>query len=463
MLLTVFSALLHFQSVSPAPPDSGYVVVKEIRLTGNRKTKDFIIRRELDFTEGDTLWVSTLAERIEKNRRKVFNTNLFVTADAKVDRTDPGQAIVEFDLREQWYILGFPIFQLADRNFNEWWYERNKDLSRTIYGVNLRHYNVRGRAEQLRVNLEFGFARYLEFAYRIPYIDKKRKLGVTVGVSYNTTKNLAYRTDADKLVYLKGENLLRERFYANVIFRRRNKYYDFQNLELRYATQSIADSVARINPNYFLDGHTRQKYFLVSYGYTYDFRDKAQYPLRGFTFSAVLNRYGILPGDDIDLTDLTVGFARYKPLGGRWYFGTAAEAKTSYPQRQPFLQTRGLGYFNDLVRGYELFTVDGQHYAYVRNTLRYQLYDKKIFLKPLRKIRQFNTLPIEIYPNVFVDGGQSWNQYNKLNNSRFANHFLFGYGVGLDVVTWYNAVLRFHYAFTRDGVGGFRFNVAREF
>ncbi|MBO9638877.1 BamA/TamA family outer membrane protein [Siphonobacter aquaeclarae] len=463
MLLSVFSALLHFQSVSPALPDSGYVIVKEIRLTGNRKTKDFIIRRELDFTEGDTLWQSSLSERIEKNRRKVFNTNLFVTADAKVDQTNPKEAIVEFDLREQWYILGFPIFQLADRNFNEWWYERNRDLSRTIYGVNLRHYNVRGRAEQLRVNLEFGFARYLEFAYRIPYIDRKRKLGVTVGASYNTTKNLAYRTDADKLVYLKGEDLLRERFYANVIFRRRNKYYDFQNLELRYATHTIADTVARINPNYFLNGRTRQKYFLASYGYTYDFRDKAQYPLRGFTFSAVLNRYGLLPGDDIDLTDLTVGFNRYKPLGGRWYFGMAAEAKTSYPQRQPYLQTRGLGYLNDLVRGYELFTIDGQHYAYIRNTLRYQLYDKKIFLKPLRKIRQFNTLPIEIYPNVFVDGGQSWNQYNKLNNSRFANHFLFGYGVGLDVVTWYNAVLRFHYAFTRDGVGGFRFNVAREF
>ncbi|WP_420155743.1 BamA/TamA family outer membrane protein [Siphonobacter sp.] len=467
MLATLFSTLLHFQGLSPALPDSNYVVVREIRLVGNRRTKDFIIRRELDFREGDTLSLEMLPERLEKNRRKVFNTNLFVTAEAKVNlepRVDSMRtATIEFDLREQWYILGFPIFQLADRNFNEWWTERNRDLSRTIYGVNLRHYNFRGRAEQLKINLEFGFARYFDFSYRIPYIDRKQKLGVTFGISYNTTKNLAYRTDRDKLIYLHSEDLLRERFYTNVIFSRRNHYYDFQNLEIRYATHTIADTVVDLNPNYFLQQRTRQRYFLVSYGYTYDFRDKAQYPLRGFVFRVVANRYGILPKDQINLTDLTLSFARYRPVGGKWYYGAVAEGKTSYPQLQPYLQTRGLGYLNDLVRGYELFTVDGQHYLYLKNTLRYQLLERKIFLKPLRKIRQFNTLPIEIYPNIFLDGGQAWNQYRGYYNSRFANHFMLGYGAGLDIVTWYNAVFRFHYAFTRDGVGGFRFNVAREF
>ncbi|MDR6194191.1 BamA/TamA family outer membrane protein [Siphonobacter sp. SORGH_AS_0500] len=467
MLATLLSTLLHFQSVSTSLPDSSYVIVQEIKFTGNRRTKEFIIRRELDFREGDTLATATLMDRLERNRRKVFNTNLFVTAETKVnvhqspDSTTLAQ--IEFDLREQWYILGFPVFQLADRNFNEWWTERNRDLSRTIYGVNLRHYNVRGRAEQLKINLEFGFAQYYDLSYYIPYIDKKQKIGVTLGVSYNTTKNLPYRTNHDKLVYLRSDELLRDRFYTNIIFRRRNHYYDFQTLELRYASNVVADTIAALNPNYFLESRTRQKYFLASYGYTYDFRDKAQYPLRGFVFGALLNRYGLLPGDDINLTDLTVGFARYKPLGGKWYYGAVVEGKTSYPQLQPYLQTRGLGYLSDLVRGYELFTIDGQHYFYLKNTFRYQLLDKKIFLKPLRKIRQFNTIPLEIYPNAFIDAGQSWNQYRGYYNSRFANKFLLGYGVGVDFVTWYNGVLRIHYAFTKDGVGGFRFNLAREF
>ncbi|MFT4032660.1 MAG: BamA/TamA family outer membrane protein [Siphonobacter sp.] len=463
MVLSILSLLAHCQIINPVAVDSGYVIVQEVRFVGNHQTKEFILRRELDFKEGDTLRTAFIQERIEKNRRKVFNTNLFVTVDTQVKMQDERQAIVEFDLREQWYILGFPIFQLADRNFSEWWYDRNHDLSRTVYGINLRHYNFRGRAEQLRVNVEFGFARYFDFSYRIPYIDRKQKLGLTFGASYNTTKNLPYRTDHDKLVYLRSDNLLRERFYTNVILRRRNHFYDFQTLELRYASHAIADTIAQLNPNYFLKGREKQRYFLLSYGYSYDFRDKAQYPLWGFYVGFFANRYGILPSDDINLTDVTLNYSRYRPLGKKWFYSLTSEGKTSLPQRQPFLQTRGLGYLNDLIRGYELYTIDGQHYLYIRNTLRYQLYEGKVFLKPLRKVRQFNTVPIGIYPNIFLDGGRVWNQYANLNNSYFANRLLLGYGFGVDVVTFYNAVLHVHYAFTKDGVGGVRFNLVREF
>ncbi|OZI07789.1 hypothetical protein BWI93_12535 [Siphonobacter sp. BAB-5385] len=66
MLATLLSTLLHFQGLSPALPDSNYVVVREIRLVGNRRTKDYIIRRELDFREGDTLSLQMLPERLEK-------------------------------------------------------------------------------------------------------------------------------------------------------------------------------------------------------------------------------------------------------------------------------------------------------------------------------------------------------------------------------------------------------------
>ncbi|MCU7375765.1 hypothetical protein PEC18_34350 [Paucibacter sp. O1-1] len=72
-----------------------------------------------------------MKEKLEIDRRKVVNTNLFVTVDLL---TQPNIDSVRTDIRivvkERWYLIAVPVFQLADRNFNEWWYERKRDLSR---------------------------------------------------------------------------------------------------------------------------------------------------------------------------------------------------------------------------------------------------------------------------------------------------------------------------------------------
>lgn len=464
MLVSLLTTLLTFQEPATRV-DTSYVVVQSIRFVGNVKTRERILSRELDFREGDTLRQATLPERLELNRRKVFNTNLFVTVEAVPKPVGPQTIDIEFTLKEQWYLLAFPVFTLADRNFNEWWYERGRDLRRTIYGLNLRHRNFRGRAEELKLNLEFGFANYYEFFYRLPYLDRAQKIGATFGVSYQNSKNLPYRTDGDKLVYLRSEDeWLRERFYANVIFRRRSKFYDFQYLELRYAQNRVADTVARyLNPNYLGDQRTRQRFWVLAYTYTYDFRDKAQYPLRGHFFSVGATKWGLLPGDDLNQLDLTAGYSRYLPLSKKWFAATTLKGRLSFPGTQPFLQTRGLGYQNDLVRGYELYTIDGQSFGLLRTTLKVQALDRTFFLKPLKRIRQFNTLPLAIYPNVFLDAGYVRNAYPERNASRLANRWLLGTGAGLDFVTWYNTVFRIHYAVNDLGEAGIRFNLTREF
>jgi outer membrane protein assembly factor BamA len=463
MFVAVVAALFACQS-PVVRPDSGYVVVHSIQFTGNVRTRERVLTRELDFRTGDTLRTAELAERLELNRRKVFNTNLFVTVEAQA-RPLTAQAVeVAFVVKEQWYLLAFPVFSLADRNFNEWWYERNRDLRRTIYGVNLRHRNFRGRAEELKLNLELGFANYYEFFYRLPYLDRAQKIGATFGVSYQTTRNLPYRTDGDKLVFLRSDDLLRERFYANVIFRRRNRFYDFQNLELRYTQTRIADTVASwLNPQYLGAGQTRQRLLMVAYTYIHDFRDKAQYPLRGHYLSLGATQWGVLPTDDHHQLDLNATYARYRALGPRWFVAGTARGRLTFPVRQPFLQTRGLGYLNDLVRGYELYTIDGQSFGLLRTTLKYEALDRTFFLRPLRRFRQFNTLPLAVYPNVFLDAGYVRNAYPERNASTLANRWLAGTGAGLDFVTWYNTVFRIHYALNDRGEGGIRFNLTREF
>jgi hypothetical protein len=52
--------------------------VAGISLYGNDKTKDFIIRREIPFKEGDTLRTEKLIKDLEVAKRQLVNTSLFL-------------------------------------------------------------------------------------------------------------------------------------------------------------------------------------------------------------------------------------------------------------------------------------------------------------------------------------------------------------------------------------------------
>jgi outer membrane protein assembly factor BamA len=461
MLLLVF-LFSFFTHNSPSQDADTILVVKQLNIAGNKKTKSSIILRELDLVEGDSIKKQDLDKRLDLNRRKLINTNLFVTVEVKTIRTVNNQIVVDIKLQEQWYILGYPIFQIIDRNYAEWW-QRGADLSRTTYGIDLIHGNVRGKAERINLRLETGFTQRIDFGYRVPYIDKAQKTGAGFSISYITNKNLAFKSLYDTLFYFKSSSeVLRKRFSGAIFLKKRYGFYDFHTLELRYNNNVIADTIAKLNPDYFLNGRTTQKYFQLSYYFNYDFRDNVAYPLRGRRYELLINKLGILPNDDINQLEITGGYSWYKPITKKLFYGLNLKAKISFPEKQSFYNTRGLGYFQELVRGYELYVVDGNSFFLARNNFKYQLVNSKVHFKFL-KIKQFNTVPIGIYPNVFVDYGyvQSFNTTE--SRSKLANRSIYGGGFGLDFVTYYNMVVRFNYSFNDRKERNFVFSIGREF
>jgi hypothetical protein len=400
---------------------------------------------------------------LEYERRKILNTNLFVTVELKKKIVESKQIDIEVLVKEQWYLLAFPVFELADRNFNEWWYERGRDLKRTIYGVYLLHQNLTGNSDRLRIRAEFGFIPRLDIYYTTPYLDKKQKLGMTVGIIRLTNRTLAYRTNRDKLIFLNSESRTRERISPYVSFTYRPKFYGYHSVTAQYSFTELADTIARLNPNYLLDGRIRQNYLQLSYSHFYDRRDRVQYPLRGFFYGFQISQIGVFPNDDIKQWDMSFSYGQFIPVSKKLFFSFSVKAKTSGPALQPFLQTRGMGYGSDLVRGYELYVIDGQHFGLLRTNLRYQLINRTFNLSKIIKMRQFNTFPLAIYPNIYFDTGYVKNQFTQINNSNLANLLLRGVGVGLDVVTWYNFVGRINYSINHLGEARPYFAVGREF
>ncbi len=479
LLISLFHAF--WMSVWGGIPDTTQkVVVRQVQLIGNFRTKERIIRREMDVKGGDTLTVFKLDSLLEYDRRKILNTNLFLSVELKkkvvVDTTQlpfytadakwmGGLPMVDIEvvLKEQWYLLAFPVFELADRNFNEWWYERGRDLSRTIYGVYALHQNLTGNNDRLRLRAEFGFIPRLDIYYSIPYLDKKQRTGITIGILRITNRSLAYRTNRDKLSFLGSDERTRERIVPYLTLTHRPKFYGYHSFSAQYSMTNVADTIARLNPNYFLGGKSRQRYLQLSYSHFYDRRDRGQYALRGYIYGFYVSKIGVLPSDDVDILEATFNWGQYIPLGKKLYFSYLTELKVATPARQPFLQTRGMGYGGDLVRGYELYVIDGPHYSYLKTNLRYQLLNRTFNLSKFIKLRQFNALPVAIYPNIYADVGYVRNPYPELNNSQLANRPLFGFGIGMDVVTWYNFVGRINYSFNHLGEARPYFAIGREF
>jgi outer membrane protein assembly factor BamA len=437
-----------------------FIRIDSILFKGNEKTKNQILIRELDFSPGDSVAINTLDARLEYNRRKLMNTNLFIWVKADLNQSPNGHLKISFEFLEQWYILGYPIFQLADRNLNDWW-SRGRDLNRSIYGIHFIHNNFQGRNEKLMIKAETGFTQRLDFTYSNPYLDKKKTLGLAVNASYSTSKTIPYKTRNDTLQYLTTEKILRERWTGGITLRKRFKFYDLQTLELKYTHTVISDTIVKLNPTYFALNTKEQNFTQFLYTYSYDFRDLIAYPLRGRKFDITFNKVGLLPADQVDFWEISGAIAYFFDLGSHFFITTQVKGKISKNTNIPYANIRGLGYGNEIVRGYELNVLDGTSYFLNRNTIKFQLLNK-VFKLPFLPIKQFNQIPIAIYPTAFYDFAYVNNNFSA-NENNLVNQWISGGGLGFDVVTYYNLVCKFGFPVTNESKIGMVIGIGREF
>ena len=123
---------------------NAYVVIDTILFEGNKRTQPRILTRELGFKEHDTIPLLLFVGKLENGRKNLMNTQLFNEVEVKVVSWTTEHVDVKVVVRERWYVIPVPIFELADRNFNVWWTEQNRDFRRTVYGVTINHVNFRG-------------------------------------------------------------------------------------------------------------------------------------------------------------------------------------------------------------------------------------------------------------------------------------------------------------------------------
>lgn len=427
------------------------ITVRSILIEGNAKTKERYISRELSFEQGGQYQRWELDSMFIWDRNRIYNTNLFNEIDFSIVNESNGNADVKIVVQERWYFYPIPIFRLVDRNFNDWWVNRNHDLSRANIGLKLTQYNFRGRGEKLRVSAQFGFETRINFNYRLPYIDKKQRIGLDLDFNYLETKNLSYDTEESIPVFVSDENkLLRSIFRNKIGASYRSSFYSYHFVTLSHLSAHIADTITNLNSNYFGDGVNDQKSFRIGYSYVWDKRNNRNYPTSGEWYALGFTKFGLGVYDDVDYWSLGVSLSKYIDLGHKNYAATSFIGEFSFPGDRPYFNYSAIGYQRNVLRGYDLYIAEGSSFIIQKNEIKRKLFAYKADLSRFWSVKQFQSFPVTMYGKLFFDQGYAKSFPGHDGSALLDDEYLYSYGIGIDLITVYDAVFRFE--LSRNGL-----------
>jgi len=452
-----------YAPASKTAPDS--VTVNNIFIVGNVKTKKSVILRELDFTTDYYYDWNTFLEIIIADQKKIYNLRLFTSVEITPLITSDREVEILITVKERWYILPQIIFQLADRNFSEWWTNQNRDFSRVNYGLRLSHSNVGGRNEKLKFAGQLGFTKAIDFQYSKPYIDKNQKHGLAAQLTFKENKTIPIKSEFNKQVFYTNENedIIKKSFAAALRYTYRRSYYNYHFLTLGYSGTRVSNDVLIENPDYFQHGGNKLRYFYATYTFRHDRRDNVSYATDGELLQLSITKYGIVYTEELDEVEVNLTANKYFKLSDNFHFNTGLTADWFLSKSQPYTLVRGIGYNPNFIRGYELNVVEGQQLYVHKNSFRWKFVDWKIDISNLVQLEQFSTVPIRLYLSANFDHGYVKDRNHIPENSRLANKYLMGYGTGIDLVGFYDSVLRFEYSLNNRNEGNFFFNFSSPF
>lgn len=427
--------------------------ISAILVNGNRKTKTYIILRELQFKTGDSIPAATLFEQLQQSRALVYNTSLFSEVEIVPAMISATEIVIKITVLEKLYIYPIPQFRLVDRNLNEWIKTYHADLERVIYGAKFEHYNLSGRGDKLRIYLLNGYARAVTFNYSAPYSNGALTEGFSFSGGYTENREFTYKTDLDNsLMEFKKTGFTKTQFNIGGTYQRRRGYFKRNTYSISYNYLKVNDSaiLPKYNPHYFNLNKPFVGFTDIQYSYLYSNTNNVNYPLKGKIFNAGILKRGFGFSGGINMLALDGKFALFIDHKKNWYSSIETFAKLKLPLKQPYINQAAVGYGEFYLRGLEYYVVDGVAAALVKYTLRKKLVSFDIPF-PFR-IKKIPKIPFTFYAKTFTDIGYIYNK--KEFDTRLGNTLLYTGGFGLDILSIYDSTLKLEYSFNQLGENG---------
>lgn len=439
-----------FQQKIPTDTITDKITIGNIDIAGNKKTKDVIILREIPFKTGDQFPMKVLLEKFADGKKQLLNTRLFNAVIVAADHFEGQVVHVKIIVRERWYFFPVPYFSFVDRNLNQWLVEHHASLKRVNYGAKLYYNNTTGRNDNLKLKVTNGYTKQLSLNYDRLYFDKKMKWGGKFFMDAGKNKEVNYATENNKQAFYKDENVFTRKFlktYLEVSYRRAIKAR--HSFGIGFTQETVADTVTRLNPDYFSNGKNRLSFPELRYTMDYYDVNYIPYPTKGYIVQLNFFKKGV--NKNMNSWEWQAKGSAYWPVAPKTFLTLTLIGQLKLPFHQPYYNKRVLGYGDSYLQGYEYYVVDGVAGGIAKTTLSRELanFSINLFGKNGKKgIR----IPFRIFGKIYGNTGYVHNP--QPNNNSLTNKMLYSGGFGIDILTLYDVTFKLEYSFNAIGENG---------
>lgn len=466
-------------------PDSfedAYIFIVDAEIIGNKKTREKIIIRELDFNVGDSLATfepkdqhvfsskkrisrsdsSEVSMRIKYSRENIINSSLFLIVNIELKQIHERNYKLVITVKERWYVWVFPVVNIDAPNFNEW--ISDPDVGQLNQGIFMSHNNLLGLSHQTSIVVYGGSSQKVGFGYHIPWVGDGQKMGLKMGVIYSSDAVIEYGSVGNERQMLFDKNSVDKwEFLASLNVR--PNLYNYSTLKLSAVATSVSDSLFEKAPDYLPDSAKSTLSMNLYVDYAYDSRNSKAYPLKGNYLKGFIDKQGLgILSHDVNYFYYGIDFHFYQKLSDRFYVGEMVKVVTSSSRGVAYSHKQSLTSGDNYLRGFDYNALRGDNLFTFRGNIKYELIKPDIYISKRKPESKFRNIQYAFYVNLFSDAGWVSDRYstddiNDLtkNYNPLNNKMLYSWGVGVDFVSYYNMVLRFEYAFTSERTNGFFF------
>ena len=437
--------------VSTVSDTNRLFIIHDITISGNEKTKPAIILRELPFKLNETYPLGTIVQKFKRARKQLMNTGLFRDVVVSLKNLDDHDVYINVEVEEKWYIWPMVFFKPVDKSFGEWWKEKDRDMDRINYGLRISHNNITGRNDKLRLSVMNGYTRQLSVQYYGLWLDKALKWSTNAGVSYGQNREVNYMTLQNKQVPVKGDGDFLHSYIGGFLhFNYRPAIKTTHTFGIGYTYESIADTVYKLNPS-FSTGAKFISYPELFYKLGYYDVDYIPYPTRGFFGEVFLKRKGFGVKSPVNLWEFSAKASQTWLLSKNYFFNLKGLGMIKLPFSQPYIGKQFIGYDGRYLQGYEYYVIDGVAGSYAKATLSRPIFSTHIHI-PSQRFKSLSSIPVKMYAKAFANTGYVYN--TTAGENQLTNRFLYSGGIGLDIVTYNDFVIKIEWSFNRLGENG---------
>lgn len=425
--------------------------IGKIIVTGNKKTKENIILREIPFRPGETYPLNVLVEKFEDARRQLMNTALFHSVVVAAESFESTTVNIVITVKERWYLFPAPYLKPVDRNLNQWIIQQKARLDRVDYGGKLYYYNATGRNDKLKMTYIDGYSKQVSLSYDRLYIDNRMKWGMRVGFNFGRSREFNYNTIGDKQAFFKDPDNFTSRFstvYANLTYRRAIR--TTHSFGISYSATKIADTIRSLNPHYYNHGSTNIRVPGIFYSMGHYNLDFNPYPTKGYAAELSFGKRGF--DKHFNSWELSAkGFGSWH-MTPKTFFSATIYGGIKLPFDQPYVNHRFFGYGDTFLHGYEYYVVDGVAGGYFKTSLNTEFLNFRIRIPPIKKGKEASYIPFRFIGKIFGNTGYVYNP--EPGGNILPNRMLYTGGIGLDIVSFYDLVFKIEWSFNQLGENG---------